>query len=64
MKAGKIVEKAMKVAMESIKPGVRQCDVAAKVLSAQMEGTDEFGGDYTSVFPVMASGTVILLCLY
>jgi Xaa-Pro dipeptidase len=55
-KAGKIVEKAMKVAMESIKPGVRQCDVAAKVLSAQMAGTESFGGDYTSVFPVMASG--------
>ena len=56
MKAGKIVEKAMRVAMDSIKAGVRQCDVAAKVLSAQMEGTDAFGGDYTAVFPVMASG--------
>ena len=56
MKAGKIVEKAMRVAMDSIKVGVRQCDVAAKVLYAQMAGTEEFGGDYTSVFPVMASG--------
>jgi Xaa-Pro dipeptidase len=56
MKAGKIVEKVMKVAMEAIKPGVRQCDVAARVLSAQMTGVAEFGGDYTSVFPVMASG--------
>jgi ectoine hydrolase len=54
--AGKIVEKAMAVAMESIKPGVRQCDVAARVLYAQMSGTDAFGGNYTSVFPVMASG--------
>ena len=56
VKAGKIVEKAMRVAMDSIKPGIRQCDVAAKVLYAQMTGTEEFGGDYTSVFPVMASG--------
>ncbi len=54
--AGKIVEKAMAVAMESIKPGVRQCDVAAQVLHAQMAGTESFGGNYTSVFPVMASG--------
>lgn len=54
--AGKIVENAMCAAMDSIKPGVRQCDVAAKVLHAQMAGTDEFGGDYASVFPVMASG--------
>jgi ectoine hydrolase len=54
--AGKIVEKAMAVAMESIKPGVRQCDVAARVLHAQMSGTESFGGNYTSVFPVMASG--------
>jgi Xaa-Pro dipeptidase len=54
--AGKIVEKAMAIAMESIKPGIRQCDVAAKVLHAQMSGTSEFGGDYTSVFPVMATG--------
>lgn len=56
VKAGKIVEKAMRVSMDSIKPGIRQCDVAAKVLYAQMTGTEEFGGDYTSVFPVMASG--------
>ncbi|MBT4876439.1 MAG: M24 family metallopeptidase [Desulfobacula sp.] len=55
-KAGKIVEKAMGVAMDSIRSGVRQCDVAGKVLNAQMAGTKEFGGDYTSVFPVMASG--------
>jgi Xaa-Pro dipeptidase len=54
--AGKIVEKAMAAAMESIRPGVRQCDVAARVLHAQMSGTEAFGGDYTSVFPVMASG--------
>jgi len=52
---GKIVEKAMRTAMDSIKPGVRQCDVAAKVLHAQMAGTQAFGGDYTSVFPVMAA---------
>ena len=54
--AGTIIEKAMKVAMDSIKTGVRQCDVAAKVLSAQMSGTSDFGGNYTSVFPVMATG--------
>jgi Xaa-Pro dipeptidase len=46
----------MQDAIDSIKIGVRQCDVAAKVLNAQMAGTEEFGGDYTSVFPVMASG--------
>jgi Xaa-Pro dipeptidase len=54
--AGKIVENAMRIAMDSIKVGVRQCDVAAKVIHVQIAGKEEFGGDYTSVFPVMASG--------
>lgn len=55
-RAGKIVEKAMKTAFEFMEPGVRQCDVIAKTVEAQIKGTEEFGGDYTSIVPLMPSG--------
>ena len=54
--AGQIVTKAMKAAIDAIRPDVRQCDVAAEVLQAQMRGTQDFGGEYTAAFPIMASG--------
>ncbi len=43
--AGVIVGNAMRVAIEMIEPGVRQCDVAAAVYQASVAGTPEFGGD-------------------
>jgi ectoine hydrolase len=55
-KAAKIVEKAMKIGIESIAEGVRECDVVAKIYHAQISGTEEFGGDYPAIVPLLPSG--------
>jgi len=55
-KAARIVEKAMQAAVDSIAEGIRQCDAAANVYHAQISGTEEYGGDYASIVPLMPSG--------
>lgn len=54
--AGKIMEKVMQTAIDAVAPGVRECDAVARIYQAQISGTDEFGGDYTSFVPMMPSG--------
>ncbi|HSI67026.1 MAG TPA: M24 family metallopeptidase, partial [Planococcus sp. (in: firmicutes)] len=54
--AGTFAEKAMKDAIQLIKQGVRECDVAAKILHSQVSGTAEFGGDYPAIMPLLPSG--------
>jgi ectoine hydrolase len=54
--AARIVENAMKTALGLARPGVRQCDVVAEIYRAQMRGTAEYGGQYTSTPPLMPSG--------
>ena len=54
--AGKIVEKVMQTAIDTVAPGVRGCDAVAAVYHAQISGTKEFGGDYTSLVPMMPTG--------
>ncbi len=54
--AARIIERAMRVAIESIEPGVRHCDVAATIYHAQISGTPEFGGDYTAICPMLPTG--------
>ncbi|MGD2270352.1 MAG: M24 family metallopeptidase [Desulfobacterales bacterium] len=56
MEAGKIAEKVMQTALDNLKPGVRECDAVAAVYRAQIEGTREFGGDYTAIVPMMPTG--------
>lgn len=48
--------KAMNAGIEMINEGVRECDVAAQILHAQVTGTEEFGGDYPAIMPLMPSG--------
>ncbi|MEL7623820.1 MAG: M24 family metallopeptidase [Clostridiales bacterium] len=55
-RAGKIVAKAMSAGAEAFKAGARQCDVAAAITHAQIQGTEEFGGDYTAIVPLMPYG--------
>lgn len=55
-KAAIIVERTMQVAYDAINVGVRQNEAAAKVYHAQIYGTEEFGGDYASIVPLMPSG--------
>ncbi|MFC0470207.1 Xaa-Pro peptidase family protein [Halalkalibacter kiskunsagensis] len=52
-RAGKIVENAMTAAYDRVQVGVRECDVAAAIYHAQIQGTKEFGGDYPSIVPMM-----------
>lgn len=55
-RAANIVEYAMQVGIESIHPGVRENDVVAQIYHAQISGTDEYGGDYAAIVPLMPSG--------
>jgi ectoine hydrolase len=55
-RAAKIAEKAMMAGIELIAEGVRECDVAAKIFHTQITGTEEFGGDYPAIVPLLPSG--------
>ncbi len=54
--AATVVETAMRVAYDEIAPGVRQCDVVADIYKAQIAPNDEFGGDLTSLCPIILAG--------
>ncbi len=54
--AARILEQVMAVAVDAVEPGVRQCDAVAKIVAAQVSGTPEFGGDYTSIVPMLPTG--------
>jgi len=55
-RAASIVEKAMQQAYDAINVGTRECDVAADIFYAQVSGTEEYGGDYPSIVPLLPSG--------
>jgi len=55
-RAARIVEKAMQAGIDLIEEGVRECDVAAKIFYTQITGTEEFGGDYPAIVPLLPSG--------
>ena len=54
--AGAIAERAMLVALEGLRPGRRQCDVVAEILTAQTTGVDGHGGDYPAIVPMLPTG--------
>lgn len=54
--AGQIADAMMYRAIDTISPGVRECDVAAAVYHQMMAGTPEFGGTYTCSPPYMCVG--------
>ena len=54
--AAQISQKGMKVAMESINPGVRQCDAVAEIQRALFKGTPEIGGEYSSIATLLPTG--------
>lgn len=55
-RAARIVEKSMQQAINHIQVGVRECDVAAAIVHQQIAGTEEFGGDYTAIAPILPAG--------
>ena len=57
MKSAAIIsQKGMKTAINVINPGVRQCDAVAEIQAALTKGTPEFGGDYSSIVPLLPTG--------
>jgi len=54
--AARIASHVMSVACDHIAPGVRQCDLVAKVLAAQVSGVDGLGGDLASICPLILAG--------
>ena len=54
--AARLVEGAMTTAFEAIAPGVRQCDLMAKIVAAQVGGNEQFGGDLTALSPLILAG--------
>ena len=54
--AGSIAEHAMQVALAAVAAGRRQCDVAAEIMAALASGTDEHGGDYAAIIPLLPTG--------
>ena len=54
--AGRIVSRAMGVAVEAIAPGVRECDAVAEITRALLQGTPEHWGDYPATLPHAGSG--------
>jgi ectoine hydrolase len=54
--AARIAERIMQSAIDEIGVGVRQCDVAAAIQAAGTRGTEEFGGDYPAIVPLMPTG--------
>ncbi len=56
-RAGKIVEKAMQAAYDTVNEGVRECDVAANIFHAQISGYESHGGDYTSIVPMLPTSS-------
>tara|TARA_B100000029_G_C17578910_1_gene958989 strand:- start:419 stop:1615 length:1197 start_codon:yes stop_codon:yes gene_type:complete len=54
--AAKISEKSMKTAMEVINPGVRQCDAVGEIQKSLFYGTQDFGGEYSSIATLLPTG--------
>jgi Xaa-Pro dipeptidase len=54
--ASKIVEQVMQTALDTVAPGVRECDAVAEIYRAQIRGTEDFGGDYPAIVPMMPTG--------
>lgn len=54
--AGRIAQSAMEVALGAVAVGRRQCDVAGEIMAAQARGTEERGGDYAAIIPLMPTG--------
>lgn len=54
--AGRIVSNCMAVAVDAIRAGARQNDVAAEILAAQARGVGEIEGDYTAIVPMLPTG--------
>jgi Xaa-Pro dipeptidase len=54
--AATVTNAAMQAAIEHVRIGARQCDVAAEISRVQFSGTAKVGGDYPAIVPMMPTG--------
>ncbi len=54
--AARLAEGAMTTAYETVRPGLRQCDLMSAIVATQVGGTAEFGGDLTALSPLILAG--------
>jgi len=54
--AGRIVEKMHQRIWDTVRPGIRKCDLVAEIYDASIRGVGEFGGDYPAIVPLLPSG--------
>jgi ectoine hydrolase len=54
--AARITERVMQAAVDAMHAGVPQCEVAAVIQATQARGTEDYGGDYAAIVPLMPSG--------
>ncbi|AHG04116.1 X-Pro dipeptidase [Halobacterium sp. DL1] len=54
--AAQLAETGMQAAVDTIGEGVRESDAAAAIYEGLIGGTEEFGGDYPAIVPLMPSG--------
>ena len=55
-RAARIVERMHDVIRAEMRPGVRKCDLVAKLTAAGIEGADGHGGDYPAIVPLLPTG--------
>jgi Xaa-Pro dipeptidase/ectoine hydrolase len=54
--ASVLVQLGMQRAYDTIKPGIRQSEVAGNIQQALLKGTDDMGGEYAGLGMILASG--------
>jgi Xaa-Pro aminopeptidase len=54
--AARISEEAMLAGLETIEEGVPESEAARAIYDALIRGTDDYGGDYPAIVPLMPSG--------
>ena len=54
--AARIAEITMQTAWDGARAGVRQCDLMADVVAAQIRGTPDCGGDMPAIHPLILAG--------
>ncbi|SDP71585.1 M24 family metallopeptidase [Halobacillus sp. SY10] len=55
-RAAQIADLAMTKGVESVYPGVRECDTAAEIYYHMVRGTPDFGGEYPAIVPLLPTG--------
>lgn len=58
--AGRIADAMMQRTIDTIKPGVRECDVAAAAYHQMISGTPDFGGSYSCSPPNICIGERVI----